>query len=272
MTASENQITIMKKKGYCHIGEGYLHNVYEKDGLIFKGLKTPCLLDQYHKFEHEKAVMDFLRENGIPTVRVIDILREGIILEDICFLVEEKANGKNYKKEEMPEELKKLFFSFIMRIASLRAPFWGDTKPKEGEKGKTWIEFLESYIKGMDELSQEEREGHSEAELKQWIEDNLMDVEIPAFLIMDTNPQNFFWDDRGNICSVIDIDHPVFGDPLFQIASARIEWGEEAKQYLKISEEAEERVQFYIMILRLKDLMLRKKFFGEGEKNVYDFM
>ena len=53
------------------------------------------------------------------------------------------------------------------------------------------------------------------------------------FLMMDVNPMNLFFDKRGNISEVIDIDHPLVGDPLYEYASLKMYHPEIFELYLK---------------------------------------
>lgn len=253
------QIEQMKQQGYQYIGHGFLHNVYEKDGLIYKCLKNECM-NSFHKFEHEKACMDFLREKGIPTVQVVDIMSDEI-LPDVCFLVEEKANGINYSKENMPGTLRDSFFAYLMKITEIEMSFWGDTKPDGTEKEKDWFLFLTSYIKGLDGLPADIKNGYSENKLFAWMTKKLSKDIKPHFLVMDSNPENFFWNEKNEICSVIDIDHPVCGDPLFQMASIIHEWGDLACDYINknISEAEKEIVSFYGVLIRFNDILLSRR-------------
>lgn len=256
-----SQIEQMRKKGFSYIGHGYLHNIYEKDHLIYKCLKTHFAVNAYHKFMHERAALEFLSENGVPTVRVIDILHEGEILPDTCFMVEERAKGINYKKNNMPDTLKELFFDYLMKIAEIEMSFWGDTKPDGICEEKTWYDFLRLYIKGIDALPEDLRKGYSEQEISDWMKENVSNEGKPYFLVMDSNPENFFWNENNEICSVIDIDHPICGDQLFQVASIVYEWGEAAYSYReRMVDESEKKLfSLYLLLIHLNDILLNQK-------------
>ena len=250
----------MKSLGYEYVGHGFLHNIYEKDGLIYKCLKYACMDNPFHKFEHERASMDFLRGRGIPTVRIVDIVDDGI-LPGVCFLVEEKAEGINYSKTRMPGALRGPFFDYLMKITKIEMPFWGDTKPDGTKKENGWIPFLASYVKGLDGLPEDVKNGHSEKELLAWMKRNLPADGRPHFMVMDANPENFFWNEKNEICAAIDIDHPVCGDPLFQMASILHEWGGLASDYVDshVSRKERERVSFYGLLIRFNELLWNRR-------------
>lgn len=231
--SERHQDELLLSQGFYKIGSGYLHNVYERDGLIYKCLKPEfSFQNSYGRLSHEMAVMEYLRTQGIPTVQVHKVIKEGDILPDRCFLVEDKAKGVNYTKDTISIDKFSAILSYILHITEIECPFFGSTKPLSGEH-RTWKEYLHSCIRRYFENSDlGANVDNAESFMHYLIDRFVEEPNLPRFLIMDSNPSNFFFDEEDDICNIIDIDHPVFGDPLYQVASIMYENFELARTIL----------------------------------------
>lgn len=250
----------MLQAGYIQIGQGYCHNVYEKDGLIYKCLKPEMYMkNDYHKFLHEQAAMDILRMYGYPVAEVIRVAEKKEILDECSFLVEKKAVGKNYPKDIISDEFMEKVFGCLMDTTQIKMSFFGDTMPSKG-KGQSWKYYLKSKAAPYtEEIRKNYRLPMNAEQLEKLLDSVEEEAVTPSFLIMDSNPENFFFDENGRISSIIDIDHPICGDALYQLAAILAEWGERARPFIErtLPENRKECFMVYLLHIMVTDLILR---------------
>lgn len=211
-----------EQNGYKFLAEGLVHNVYEKEGYIYKIVKENRFqLRSRDHFEKEKKVLEFLYQKGIPVVKVEKIYQVGELIEDYPVLCEKKIMNQVYNEAEISCKCVNEIIGFLENTSRICAPGFGALYGKREYEYNTWDDFLTSEINKA--VIVKELIGNKEefaAKLLEYVICNrgvMTYSDVPRFLIMDPNPNNFFFE-KEQLSVAIDIDHPIGGDPLWQWA------------------------------------------------------
>ncbi|WWR17204.1 hypothetical protein V1224_07210 [Lachnospiraceae bacterium JLR.KK008] len=211
--------------GYTFLAEGLIHHIYEKDGYIYKIVKEDRpLFHRADHFEKEQKILTMLRTQGFPVAAVERIFRPGELIDGFPVLQERKITDTVYDEYRIPRGCVDEIVCFLAETAKLQAPGFGvlyedrDRNAKEYEYDD-WDVFIAVQLKLACALEIDEKQ-ETLAFLQQLVlenRDQFRYYEPARFLIMDPNPQNFFFDGE-ELTNAIDIDHPLGGDPLWQWA------------------------------------------------------
>lgn len=235
--------------GYRFLTEGLIHNIYEKDGYIYKIVKEdrPLFCRENH-FERERNILNMLRAEGFPVVLVERIFQPGELIEGFQVLQERKITDALYDEVSIPKGCVDAVLEFLSGTAALPAPGFGVIYGDREYEFETWDAFVDSLIETACGL---ELDGQQDVLtfLRRFAMDNREAFAYcgnARFLVMDPNPQNFFF--QGDVVTkAIDIDHPLGGDPLWQWACVywyKPAWKENMER-LGVVRDTEKRLLLY---------------------------
>ena len=147
----------------------------------------------------------------------------------------------------------------MMQIANIKMPYFGDLQYIKSSK-TSWISYIKKKMIGFDKINSKYQFNITENDLISWVECHINYPIYPGYLIMDAKPDNFFWkDDR--ISNIIDIDHPIFGDSILQLACISYEWKELSAKFVEryIEEHCVNKdvYIFYLIFISIIDLKLQ---------------
>ena len=135
----------------------------------------------------------------------------------IYYLEEEKINGKIKTYSEMNEIEKNNIFKLLNDIAQIRGQKYGKISVRKDGEYDTWLDYLK-------ELFRRARIVIKKFDLKIQFDEIEKDILSKidnsvecCFLILDPNEKNFFLENN-NVSYIIDVDHPIFGDKLYQLS------------------------------------------------------
>lgn len=205
-------------KGYIYVSNGYMHNIFEKGDRIIKIVKSIFMkFDSRENYLLEKKCLNILRDNGYMTPEVYKIGQLELDGKKIYYLEEEKINGKIKMYSEMNEMEKNNFFKLLNDITEIKGQKYGKISSKKDGEYDTWLDYLK-------ELFRRARTVIKKFDLKIQFDEIEKDILSKtdnsvecSFLILDPNEKNFFWVNN-NVSYIIDIDHPIYGDKLYQLA------------------------------------------------------
>ena len=99
---SEPYYDFFIKHGYSYIGHGYMHIVFEKDGIVYKVMRSAFGKDKdKNRFKFESDMLNFVSRHGIPTPPVVHIYGPDELIPDYCVLAEKKISGYVHSSEEL---------------------------------------------------------------------------------------------------------------------------------------------------------------------------
>ena len=205
-------------KGYIYVSNGYMHNIFEKGDRIIKIVKSIFMkFDSRENYLLEKKCLNILRDNGYMTPEVYKIGQLELDGKKIYYLEEEKINGKIKLYSEMNEMEKNNFFKLLNDITEIKGQKYGKISSQKDGEYDTWLDYLK-------ELFRRARTVIKKFDLKIQFDEIEKDILSKtdnsvecSFLILDPNEKNFFWVNN-NVSYIIDIDHPIYGDKLYQLA------------------------------------------------------
>lgn len=207
--------------GYSFLGEGFSHYTFIKDEKVYKFSKTiDSTVNTLQAYENEIYYMRLLYSYGFPCVKPLKIFAPGELLPQVWVLQEEKAKGISYKQNTIPDKAEVNIFNFIFGAYKIHDHWFGSNGEYNSIRKSTWSDYLIcQYNKTYNSILPYKPIDMLRMSLM--IKEHIRYCGPPALLIMDSNVENYFFDDSLSICSIIDVDHPIFGDPLYQCVSIR---------------------------------------------------
>lgn len=207
-----------KDNGYKFLNSGLIHNVYEKNNYIYKIVKSNIkYLNNREHFEKEKRCMEYLNKKGFNIVKIEKIFNKNELVKDFCVLKEPKLEGKCYTENNIPNECILSILKFIKSVSNISLKEYGIIFDKNNKSDSSWQEYINKQLRIAIKIINKyfQKFDILKKELLSFSINYVMNVDS-RFLIMDPNPENFFFTKDGMIA--IDIDHPIGGDPLWQTA------------------------------------------------------
>ena len=246
-------------KGYEYLGEGFSHYVFSNKSIILKFAKQiDSSVNSEKAYNNEIAVMKRLSSCGYPAVKILDLFQPGTLYPNLWVLTEEKASGVSYHESDIPADAEKNMFHFFEDVQSINSQWYGNYVINHPIREKTWETYLIKQYKYTYNLIKIYNPLHYR---------NIADLvlkyatyrDAPKFLVMDSNVENFFFESDNQISSIIDIDHPVFGDPLYQIASIRWYRGNRFDRYVShiLSRCDNNKYALYYYFISVEDMAFR---------------
>lgn len=255
---------------YNFLASGYMHCVFEKNDKIYKIQKSKFNnFNHLKNYQNEIESMKILKENDIPVPIIYDLKQEKINEKNYYVLVEEKMDGILKDYNEMSEKEKIEIYNMLTKVSRIKLPCYGPLTLTKDNKFSSWKAYMDVLCNiAYDTVKKYRIKINIEKVIKE-INNQMLDDIKPNFLILDPNVKNLIFDEEGKIICLIDIDHPLGGDVLYQLASY--------KYFLKdfyiflikkgyINNEEAKIVSLYTIIFSINDLYFRVN--AEDEKNV----
>ena len=252
--------------GYTYFGHGYMHAIFEKDGIIYKILRSSFGLDlNKSRFQFESDMLQLVANVGVPVASVVHIYGPGELVPNYCVLAEKRIYGNNYSVEDLTTNHVSAMMSVFKLAHNIKLNFFGpisDTKLQVD----TWQEYLEHLVMKAREVQKLfEIDIDIDSAIK-YFANKYRYTDNARFLILDPNEKNYIFNANDKLAGVIDIDHPIAFDPLYDAASflyARPKIFNMMRQIGAVNDNDMETIKNYAIIYMLYDLWFRY------EKNNY---
>ena len=244
-------------KGYKYVSNGYMHNIFEKDNRIIKIAKAPFMkFNSKKNYLLEKKCLNILKNNGYVTPEIFKIGQLKIGNKKIYYLEEEKINGEIKSYSEMNETEKDNIFKLYNDVAKIKGKKYGAISLKEDGKYNTWHDYLKELFRRSRFVIKKFNLNIQFEEIEKDILSKI-DEEIEcSLLILDPNENNFFLKDNKVSC-IIDIDHPIYGDRLYQFALFKYFRNDYYLYLIKkglITKQESEIIDLYTIVFSLSDV------------------
>lgn len=211
----------LKKKN-----SGLVHNIYLQNGVIYKIPKKQ--FKEFHNINHfliEKISLDMLRKKGLSSLRVLKILNESENQLKLPILIESLATGYQKKRQDLNKNEMTSILHFLRDVHTIKLPGYGPMNINKRGDYYFWIDFIQSSLnKNLRYLVNERVLQKNEAKIIYDLivrNKNILTYnKSGSLIIVDVNPCNFFFQNE-TIRDVIDIDHPIIGDPLYEYAALK---------------------------------------------------
>ena len=199
-----------------YLTEGLVHKIYKFGDSVYKVPKNT--FEDFNNFEHfqiEKQSHEILRRNGLPAVEVEDIYyNDGKYILKEKFIAGKVIDNPNLSVEQKREILKVCLIGNKIPISQ-----YGNFSTKGIGKFSGWNEYLKYTIKSFAKVRLKEIRPYLDSLYD--FQNNFPDIQQGYFLFLDVNSNNFIFDDNDRIIGIIDIDHPISGDPIYDYAALR---------------------------------------------------
>ena len=206
------------RNGYKYLGYGYMHIVFEKDNVVYKLVRSKFKkFDKKYDYEFERDNLDFLRKYGISTPKIIKIYDAGELVDDYIVLAEEKLKGIVKNEKTLNVQNVKEIISFQEKTHSHTMPFFGQLYDKNLQFG-SWNEYLSYITERAQKASVLFQIPFNVNEIEKFFSAEYQYTDQSRYMILDPNEENFIFDEADKLVGVIDIDHPVGFDPLYELS------------------------------------------------------
>lgn len=250
----------LREHGFSRIGQGFMHQVYSKGEYVYKFVRSDrTMLNNLEHFKKEKSTLEFLICLGIPTVKPIEIIEPGVLIPEYYALKEELCTGFNFTWENIPNIALTNLFQFVQDTSKITGNVFGRVLHGSCQY-ITWNDYLLHKLEGYENLSKEYQFQLTKSEISELCVNWVNYHEAPRLLLMDFVPSNFFFDNNFAITQLIDIDHPIFGDPFYQFAELSWKYRGKYNKYLcgDFGDRKINILYLYYLILMLSQIKLRK--------------
>jgi hypothetical protein len=263
MVENEPYYDFFIKNNYKYLSHGYMHVIFEKDNYVYKIVKSAFKkFDKKDNYLLEAKALIILRENELPVANVINVYDKGEFIADFCVLKERKVDGfvkdKNLISDKEMFEIHRIIKSSTNILLNSYGPMTID----DSGIYSSWPEYLQSLFLRAENAISKYKLKMDITGVKNYLLNDYNYNSGPRYLILDPNEKNFVFNEDGNVEGIIDIDHPLGGDPLYQIAVFKyfrpqlydfmINHDEISKDELKI-------IDYYAIIFSLNDIMFRSE-------------
>jgi len=237
---------------------GLVHDIYRLGNYVVKIPKTgfPDFNSEKH-FLIEASSLDLLRKSGIPTPNKIQTSQITLFGKETHCLIETFIEGIQLSWRELNGKSFSAINDIYRVCHDIKIDGFGPINENKRGTFSTWKNYLVHTIRNSREHFNDIK-GKSLNSLFDFLEEQVgkfcfSDIDYGGkFLLVDLNPGNIFFDQKGNLLSVIDIDHPMSGDVLFEYVS--IYWyNREAfeklqKHYLHLNQAQLKRLKLYLLV------------------------
>lgn len=209
----------LKENGYSYLSSGLIHNVYEKNGFIYKIVKSNIISSNTdNHFDKEVRCLDYLYNMGFNVVKIEKVYPKGQLIKDFCVLTEKKIKGICYNEENIPLKCIESILDFIKKVEKITLSKYGLIFDDDKLCDENWYKYYYSQLEiAKLVIKKYFKEDKKMMSIIDEINKEYLYNVKSHFLVMDPNPENFIFDKENMVA--IDIDHPIGGDPLWQTAS-----------------------------------------------------
>ncbi|GEM_PF-2677868 len=206
------------KNGYKCIGHGFMHVIFERNDLIYKIVRSEFKdFNSVSEYKNEAKCLDFLRQNGFSTPHITKIYTKGELIKDYIVMVEEKVHGIVKTYENLTTDNITEIMQTVYRVNSIEMPYFG-TVCNAKIQFKTWAEYLYYLIDRATLASQIFKIKYNPDDSRKYFSNQYVYTATARFLLLDPNEENFIFNSENKISGIIDIDHPIAFDPLYEAA------------------------------------------------------
>ena len=244
---------------YKYLNQGLVHKIYKNNDYI---LKVPK--DQFEDFNNmrhfqiEKVSHQILSKNSIPAVPISQIFRKNVLIKGKNVLQEKYVNGIVIDNSEINEFQRKEIVNIMLKVNKIKIERFGDIMPNGCGRYVSWKSYIGNSITNISDLIK----SIPQSKLTLSVE-NLKcqlslvpQIKYGVFLLLDTNSNNFIFNDNNRIIALVDVDHPISGDPLYEYGA--LKWFHPKSYellnntFLKIDRETLPLLSFYYKHFGLK--------------------
>ena len=237
-----------------------MHVVFEKDASVYKVLKSVFGTDKdIKRFEFEKNMLVLLANYGIPTPNVEHIYAPGELIPDYCVLVETKCPGLVYDSENLKPKHIAAIWSVLNITHGIDLDFFGPIAVPELQT-QTWQEYMGYLFDRAHEIKESIHIDIDIEPVQQYFTNTYRYEDKAKLLILDPNEKNYIFDNNDTLIGLVDIDHPIGFDPLYDIVSflySRPNTFQLMKQAGLVQEKEMTTIINYAIIYMLFDLWFR---------------
>jgi len=254
--------------------QGLVHHIYRDGDLIFKVAKIN--FPDFNTLEHyliEKNSLNKLTTLGIPVPPTITVNTKIINNKEVFYITESFVDGIQYNWEEL--SLRALINMNIIytKIHQVEVKNFGPLNSNLEGSFLSWHDYISSIVNNSKFLGKENKKKVNNIVDKFSL--YLDTVSTPRLIFVDFNPGNIFFNRTDDVVGIIDIDHPIGGDPLYDFAS--VKWYN-PKTYekfkndvTKFSSSDEKIIDFYCLIqaINIMDWMNKHNLVIFNEKDQF---
>lgn len=255
--------------GYSFLSRGFMHNVFEKGDFIYKINKSG--FEKYNEIElyrKEMEIMNFLFQKGISVAKVEKVFDKGELIKDYCVLKEQKLIGVTYTREKISRCQLLEIFQLYERINSIVINFGPFKLKDEVESFTNWDEYIK-YLLEICEIAVKNFELVNLIEPCRRFFNKNNYTGRALMMIIDPNEENFIFDNN-KIVGIVDVDHPIGGDPLYQWGTYlyhRPEQFEMLESIIVFTRIELEAIKYYALINAYIDVQFRSEVLTFKELN-----
>lgn len=262
-------------EGYKYVSNGYMHNIFEKDNRIIKIVKSVFMkFDSKENYLLEKKCLNILKDNGYMTPEIYKIGQLSLDGKKIYYLEEEKINGEIKMYSEMNEIEKNNFFRLVNDIAKIKGQKYGKISLKKDGEYDTWLDYLKVLFRKSRNVIKKYNLKIEFDEIEKDILSKIDNSIECSFLMLDPNEKNFFLKNNKVSC-IIDIDHPIYGDKLYQLALFNYFRNDYYLYLIKkgfITAEKIKIIDLYTIVFALNDVYFRLSAEEKNRKNITSYL
>lgn len=203
---SEPYYSYLIRLGYVFCNYSEKHYIFEKDGRVIKVAKSIYNNESTDEsYFIERAAHSLILSYKLPVAKIYNVYPRGKFLEGFAVLEEEKVEGEIYYKKDCPKSCLLQAIYLMQEAAKIKGNSFGMMERNGQAKFSSWKDFLYSIVGRIPESEQNL--------FRQGIED-LPELKGASFIFTDCNMANFVFDGE-HLVKGIDIERPLWGDPLF---------------------------------------------------------
>lgn len=205
--------------------QGLVHNIYLSGKFIIKIPKKE--FSDFNNKEHfilEKKCLELLKVHGIPVpnhTEVSDVFINGT--KYYC-LIESFIKGDQVNWDELDNVSLSDIYNIYNTSHKIGIDGAGPLNHMLKGSNGTWVEYIKLCLSENKNYLMYLPSWNLNRKIFLFLEKYISNISKGktlnknVLLLVDFNPGNIFFDVKGNIVSVIDIDHPMGGDSLFDYA------------------------------------------------------
>lgn len=205
-----------------YIAEGLVHKIYKYNENIYKVPKDE--FEDFNNSEHfliEQASHEILRRNSLPAIEVIKVYERDTLIEGKCALKERFVPGVIVDNKDLTNKQMIEIISVLMKVNKIKVLGYGNIDYKGKGQYDSWHDYLVSSIKKFNQVLRNNAEANLEIYFDYLFSNlkNIPSVTKGYFLILDTNSNNYIFNEQQKVVAMLDVDHPISGDKLYEYAA-----------------------------------------------------
>ena len=231
--------------------QGLVHFIYRHGNYIYKVTKND--FPDFNNKEHfliEKKSLKLMSTLGIPIPSEIVVGVKNINRKKIFYLHESFIKGIQYQWENLSSKALTNLKDIYINVHQAKLNKFGPLNSKLEGSFSNWHDYISNIVENSNFLNIKNKKKIHDI-VKQF-SSYLNEINTAQLVLVDFNPGNIFFNETDDIVGVIDIDHPIGGDPLYDFAS--IKWYS-PKTYeklknniIKFNPSDEKIIDFYCLI------------------------